>query len=57
VAAAAREPGKKAAAVTQEILIWYDGSSEADRAIDAAAALLGPRHAVVLNVAPAMTFA
>ena len=43
--------------MTQEILICYDGSSEADRAIDAAAALLGPRHAVVLNVAPAMTFA
>jgi nucleotide-binding universal stress UspA family protein len=43
--------------VTQEILICYDGSNEAERAIDAAAALLGPRHAVVLNVAPAMTFA
>jgi nucleotide-binding universal stress UspA family protein len=43
--------------VTQKILICYDGSSEADRAIDAAAALLGPRQAVVLNVAPPMTFA
>ena len=30
---------------------------DAERAIDAAAALFGPRHAVVLNVAPAMTFA
>jgi nucleotide-binding universal stress UspA family protein len=43
--------------VTQKILICYDGSSEADSAIDAAATLLGPRHAVVLNVAPAMTVA
>jgi nucleotide-binding universal stress UspA family protein len=43
--------------VTQEILICYDGSSEAKRAIDAAAALFAPRHATVLNVAPAMTFA
>jgi len=41
----------------QEILICYDGSNDAERAVDAAAALLGPRHAVVLNVAPAMTFA
>jgi len=40
-----------------EILICYDGSNDAKRAVDAAAALLGSRHAVVLNVAPAMTFA
>ena len=40
-----------------EILICYDGSNDAKRAVDTAAALLGPRHAVVLNVAPAMTFA
>ena len=43
--------------MTQEILICYDGSSGAKSAIDAAAALFGPRHAIVLNVAPAMTFA
>jgi nucleotide-binding universal stress UspA family protein len=43
--------------VTPEILICYDGSKEAGRAIDAAAALLGRRLAVVLNVAPTMTFA
>lgn len=43
--------------MTQEILICYDGSNDAERAIDAAAAFLGPRNAVVLNVAPAMTFA
>jgi nucleotide-binding universal stress UspA family protein len=39
------------------MLICYDGSTEAERAIDAAAALLGPRHAVVLDVGPIMTFA
>src|SRR5262245_8462031 len=37
------------------ILICYDGSDGARRAIDAAAALLGPRHAVVLDVAPILT--
>jgi nucleotide-binding universal stress UspA family protein len=57
LAAAAHEPCEEAAPVTQEILICYDGSNDAERAVDAAAALLGPRHAVVLNVAPAMTFA
>ena len=41
----------------QTILICYDGSNDGERAVDAAAALLGPRPAVVLNVAPAMTFA
>ena len=40
-----------------EILVCYDGSDDAKRAVDTAAALLGPRHAVVLNVAPAMTLA
>jgi nucleotide-binding universal stress UspA family protein len=40
-----------------QILICYDGSNEAKWAVDTAAALFGPRHAVVLNVAPAMTFA
>jgi nucleotide-binding universal stress UspA family protein len=43
--------------VIPQILICYDGSAGADRAIDVAAALLGPRDAVVLDVAPAMTFA
>jgi nucleotide-binding universal stress UspA family protein len=37
------------------ILICYDGSHEADLAIDAAAALLGPRRAVVLDVGPPLT--
>jgi nucleotide-binding universal stress UspA family protein len=37
------------------ILICYDGSADADRAIDAAAALLGPRLAIVLDVGPAIT--
>ena len=41
----------------REILICYDGSDDAERAVDAAAVLLGSRHAVVLNVAPPMTFA
>jgi nucleotide-binding universal stress UspA family protein len=58
VAAAAHEPRKKVeAAVTEQILIGYDGSNEAAHAIDTAAALLAPRHALVLTVAPAMTFA
>jgi nucleotide-binding universal stress UspA family protein len=39
------------------ILICYDGSPGAARAIDAAARLLGPRHAVVLDVAPPITTA
>jgi nucleotide-binding universal stress UspA family protein len=37
------------------ILICYDGSEGAHRAIDAAAALLGPRRAVVLDIGPAVT--
>ena len=41
----------------EPIVICYDGSEEAERAVDTAAALLGPRAAVVLTVAPAMTFA
>ena len=43
--------------MTEQILICYDGSQDAERAVDTAAALLGPRDAVVLTVAPAMTFA
>jgi nucleotide-binding universal stress UspA family protein len=43
--------------MTQRILICYDGSKDAERAIDTAAALLGPRDAVVLTVGPSMTFA
>jgi nucleotide-binding universal stress UspA family protein len=39
------------------ILICYDGSPGAARAIDAAAALLGRRRAVVLDVAPPLTTA
>jgi nucleotide-binding universal stress UspA family protein len=37
------------------VLICYDGSESADRAIAAAAALLGPRRAVVLDVGPPLT--
>jgi nucleotide-binding universal stress UspA family protein len=37
------------------ILICYDGSASAQRAIDEAATLLGPRRAVVLDVGPPMT--
>ena len=43
--------------MTEQILICYDGSDDGERAIATAAALLGPRDAVVLTVAPAMTFA
>jgi hypothetical protein len=39
------------------ILICYDGSDGADRAIETAAALLGPRRAVVLDVGPPLTAA
>ena len=39
----------------QPILICYDGSPDARRAIDVAAELLGPRPGVVLDVAPLMT--
>jgi nucleotide-binding universal stress UspA family protein len=37
------------------ILICYDGSADADRAIEAAAALLGTRRAVVVNIGPILT--
>jgi nucleotide-binding universal stress UspA family protein len=37
------------------ILICYDGSDGARRAIYAAAALLGPRRAVVLDIGPVLT--
>jgi nucleotide-binding universal stress UspA family protein len=37
------------------ILICYDGSAAARRGIDAAAELLGPRHAIVLDVGPYLT--
>ena len=39
------------------ILICYDGSKGAQRAIEAAAGLLGPRRAVVLDVGPLLTTA
>jgi nucleotide-binding universal stress UspA family protein len=38
-------------------LICYDGSEDSDRAIEAAAALLGPGHAVVLDIGPPLTTA
>jgi len=37
------------------ILICYDGSDNARRGIDVAADLLGPRRAIVLDVAPYLT--
>jgi hypothetical protein len=43
--------------VSEPILICYDDSLDAVRAIEAAAALLGPRPAVVLDVLPWMTAA
>jgi nucleotide-binding universal stress UspA family protein len=39
------------------ILICYDGSADSDRAIEAAAVLLGPRRAVVVCVEPTLTAA
>jgi nucleotide-binding universal stress UspA family protein len=39
------------------ILICYDGSDNARRGIDVAADLLGPRRAIVLDVAPYLTSA
>ena len=39
------------------VLICYDGSPGAARAIKTAAALLGPRRAIVLDVAPLLTAA
>jgi nucleotide-binding universal stress UspA family protein len=39
------------------ILICYDGSVDSDRAIEAAAALLGPRRAVVVAIGATMTAA
>ena len=37
------------------ILICYDGSDNARRGIDVAADLLGPRRAIVLDIAPYLT--
>lgn len=37
------------------IVICYDGSEEAKRAIDEGARILGPRHAVVTDIAPLVT--
>ena len=39
----------------EPILICYDDSPDAVRAIEAAAALLGPRRAVIVDVLPWMT--
>jgi nucleotide-binding universal stress UspA family protein len=51
------DPALRTEKDTQQILICYDGSSGAGHAVDAAAALFGPRRAVVLVVTPPMTFA
>jgi nucleotide-binding universal stress UspA family protein len=42
---------------TTQILVYYDSSSEAEHAVDAAAALFPQRRAIVLEVAPTLTFA
>ena len=39
------------------VLLCYDGSNDAARVVDAASALLTHRRAIVLTVAPTMTFA
>jgi nucleotide-binding universal stress UspA family protein len=41
----------------EPILICYDGSDGAQRAIDAAATLFGGRHAIVLDIGPPLTAA
>ena len=37
------------------ILICYDGSADAERGIQTAASLLGPRRAIVLDISPVLT--
>ena len=51
------QPAIATATRLEPILICYDGSAESKRAIEAAAALLGPRRAVVADVVPWMTAA
>jgi nucleotide-binding universal stress UspA family protein len=48
-------PGHDRGMNSNPILICYDGSEGAHRAIDAAAELLGPRDAVVLDLGPPLT--
>jgi nucleotide-binding universal stress UspA family protein len=54
VHATVRMPAPKTA-LNRPMLIGYDGSAGAEYAIDAAAGLLEPTSAVVLNVAPRLT--
>lgn len=54
VHATVRMPASKTAS-NRPMLIGYDGSAGAEYAIDAAAGLLEPTSAVVLNVAPRLT--
>jgi len=49
------EPMSATATRCEPILICYEDSPDAVRAIEAAAALLGPRRAVVVDVLPWMT--
>jgi nucleotide-binding universal stress UspA family protein len=51
------ESDKEAGMEDAPILICYDGSEEAGHAIDAAAALLGRRRAIVLDIGPMVTAA
>ena len=53
----ATEPTSATAGQREPILICYDGSAVAARAIEAAGALLGPRRAVVVDILPWMTTA
>jgi hypothetical protein len=50
-------PTTETATGREPILICYDDSPDAVRAIEAAAAVLGPRRAVVVDVLPWMTAA
>jgi nucleotide-binding universal stress UspA family protein len=52
-----KDPTSATSMRREPILICYDDSPDAARAIEAAAALLGPRRAVVVDVLPWMTAA
>jgi nucleotide-binding universal stress UspA family protein len=52
-----RSPGDDESMEETPILICYDASPGAVRAVEAAASLLGPRRAVVLNIEPPLSAA
>ena len=51
------EPTNATVTPREPILICYDDSADAVRAVEAAAALFGPRRAVVVDILPWMTTA